>query len=585
MKTVPEGLRPEWDRKFPGRLDWELERLNAQARNIEFDEAALKNGSVELDLEWPVNGEWIPLRAVYPATYPDARPHVRLRTARETWPLRHIAPVDGSLCLLGRNPRQWRPDDGLAGLLMLQLPIALHGGGAEDPQAEPMEVWWNQDGLRESYCLVDSAWDLSGAEGGTITARVVTEPARKRFSSNGQSLPAIRMVITEVRDASGATLARWEGPLPPALTAGRDITTRWVRSPGTLRPGGTSTDLMTQLRRDHLGAQRQPHPTGNELAIRLDVFVHPIELTEGVSGDGWLVHMQWGRVRDFAQSGRKPSNPVQGAAVPVYRAGASDLGTRVPAFSALTGKKVAIVGVGAIGAPIALELARNGVAELRLMDPDVVEPGNSVRWPLGAKTWGMPKVQALAEHIAEQYPRCRVVPVHHMIGALGPNEAPVLDSFMDGADIVVDASASSMVNIVMWRRCQDRNVLMVKVAATPQVRGGTVMVHAPSGPCPTCLDIARDAGRAALPAGQTDAGNVQPIGCAEPTFPGADYDLQELSLQAVRAAIDALQEGASTSTAYSLSLRDDAGRACAPRWTMEEVLIEAACSNHLRVRE
>jgi len=463
---------------------------------------------------------------------------------------------------------------------MLQLPIALNGGGAEDPQAEPMEVWWNQDGLRESYCLVDSAWDLRSAEGGTLTARVATEPSRKRFSSNGQSLPAIRMAITEVRDASGVILAQWQGPLPPALINGRDIPMRWVRSHETLRPGGSSAELMTELRRQHLGAQRSPTPTGNELAIRLDVFVHPIELTEGVAGDGWLVCMEWGRIRDFVSSGRKQSHPVRSAAVPVYRAGPSDLGTRVPAFAALEGKTVATVGVGAIGAPIAMELARNGVAELRLMDPDVVEPGNSVRWPLGAKTWGMPKVQALAEHIAEHYPRCKVDPVHHMIGALGPNEAPVLDSFLDGVDIVVDASASSMVNIVMWRRCQDRNVPMVKVAATPQVRGGTVMVHAPSGPCPTCLDIAREAERVTRPAGYADAEQVQPIGCAEPTFPGADYDLQELSLQAVRAAIDVLQEGASTSTAYSLSLRDDAGRACAPRWMTEEVSIESTCSNH-----
>lgn len=582
MKTVPDALRPEWDRRFPGRVDWELERLNAQGRSVEFNDAKLAEGTVQVDLEWPVRGQWVPVRATFPDTYPDTRPHVQLLTGRETWPKRHVSPLDGSLCLLGRDPRQWRPDDGLAGLLMLQLETTLHGGGPEDPQGEPMEVWWNQMGLPESYCLVDSDWDLSAATEGSFKAKLVVEAPRNRAGHTGSALPAFRMVITEIRAAAGQVLASWEGSLPVELEAARSFTFKWARSGTTLVPGPTSAPELTELRRTRLGANINPAVAGHGLFVRGSAFVHRIELTEGVEGDGWLVVMEWGQLRDFTPAHGKnaPVRTPRSGNIPVYRAGLSDLGARVPAFSALAGKKVAIVGVGALGAPIAIELARNGVAELRLLDHDTVEPGNSVRWPLGAASWGRTKVQALHDHLRQHYPRCKVVPTQHMIGGLGGSDDSVLRELLDAADLVIDASASSTVNLIFWRRCQEAGLPLIKVGATPEVRGGTVMAHAASGPCPTCLSIARAAEKVETPAGEHDPLRVQPVGCAEATFLGAGFDLQELSLQAVRVAVDALRTGLATSRVYTLSLRDAADEVIPPTWIAQPIDIQGGCPSH-----
>lgn len=582
MKIVPDALRPEWDRRFRGRLDWELERMNAQGRNVEFDDAKLAEGTVQVDLEWPVRRQWIPVRATFPDTYPDTRPHVQLLSDRETWPARHVSPLDGSLCLLGRDPRQWRPDDGLAGLLMLQLETALHGGGPEDPQAEPMEVWWNQNALPDSYCLVDSAWDLSAATDGFLKAKIFVEAARNRPGHAGGALPAFHMAITEVRTTEGTVLASWEGPLPAELEAARALTFKWARSTKTLVPGPNSGPALTELRRTRLGANITPTLAAHGLSMRCSAFVHPIELTEGIEGDGWLVVMEWGLPRDFmpAHGRSSPARAPQSRNVPVYRGGMGDLGARVPAVSALAGKKVVIVGVGALGAPIAIELARNGVAELRLIDHDNVEPGNSIRWPLGAASWGQPKVQALHGHVKLHYPRCKVVPILHMIGGLGASDDSVLRDSLNGADLVIDASASSTVNLILWRRCRDASLPLIKVGATPEVRGGTVMAHAIGGPCPTCLWIARAAKSVETPSGEHDPLRVQPIGCAEPTFLGAGFDLQELSLQTVRIAIAALRTGLAKSQVYTLNLRNAADEEIAPTWITQGIEIQEGCPSH-----
>jgi molybdopterin/thiamine biosynthesis adenylyltransferase len=580
MSAVPDNLRPGWDRRFPGRLDWEIERLRAQARNVHIDQGKLASGTVQVDLEWPVRGAWIPVQASFPDSYPDTRPHVLLKTDRGSWPLRHVSPLDGSLCLLGRDPRQWRPEDGLAGLLMLQLETVLHGGGAEDPQAEPMEFWWNQEGLPDSYCLIDSDWDLSSASSGTLSARLVVEIPRVR-SGSATPLPAFRLVATEVRSDKGDALGRWVGPLPMELAEGRAVTLRWVRSDTSLVPGSAVAQL-TALRDGHRLAKVSPTAVGHGVVARGAAFIHPIELTEGVEGDGWIVVMEWGQPRDFAPAHGKNAAPRSPRTrnIPVFRAGLSDMGSRVPAFAALAGKKVAIIGVGALGAPIALELARTGVEEVRLLDHDSVEPGNSVRWPLGAVAWGQPKVAALKHHIDRHYPRCNVVPVQHMVGGLGGSDDAVLSDLFAGCDLVIDASASSTVNIIVWRRTQDLVLPLIKVGATPEVRGGTVVALSAPGPCPICVPIARAAGAVEAPAGEHDPARVQPVGCAEATFVGAGYDLQELSMQAVRVAVHALQHGLTASRVYTLSLRGTDDLVIPPHWTEQSIGVQDQCQNH-----
>lgn len=583
MPWVPHALRPAWDRRFPGRLAWELDHLAEHATDLVINQTKLAEGTLEVDFNWPVREGVVPLRATYPTTFPYMRPHVQLLTDPSTWPTRHISPKEGGLCLLGRDTTQWSPGDWLADVLATQLETALHGtgGAAEDPQGEPAEYWWNQLGLHQSYCLVDSGWEFGEAAGGTLNVRIHMDPPRAREAGNPQRLPAFRMVVTEVLDNAGRHLAQWLGPLPPELQDARRLSIRWCRVDETLLPVADYHVKIQSIREACFKGPGAHTTLGHDVAIRPFVILHPVELTETRVGDGWLVGVEWGSLRAFlpARTGARHL-PIHSAIVPVYRAGVSDLGSRVPAFHAAAGKTVAIVGVGALGAPLALELARNGAAALRLLDHDVVEPGNSVRWPLGVASWGHPKVDALKAHLNRHYPRCEVLPIRHAIGGLGAPDSVVLGPLVQGAHLVVDASASEGVNRAVWDLCDQAEVTLVKLGATPSVKGGTVAVFVPGGPCPTCLHIARYHGRLQRPAGEADVSMVQPPGCGERTFVGADYDLQELSLQAMRCAIAALEQPPAEAVIFTLSLVDADDVRVAPVWVRETLAIQPECDGH-----
>lgn len=68
----------------------------------------------------------------------------------------------------------------------------------------------------------------------------------------------------------------------------------------------------------------------------------------------------------------------------------------------LRGRRVAIVGVGALGSFIADMLVRSGVQSLTLLDGDVVMPGNLVRHLVGPEAVGRSKVEAVKQHLVDR---------------------------------------------------------------------------------------------------------------------------------------------------------------------------------------
>lgn len=556
---------PEWERLFPGYMEWELACLRRRARAVRQDADKLAQGRLEVTFDWPLRGQWIPLRAVFASTHPYVRPQVMLCTPSEDWPVRHVAPDTGNICLLGRDSAQWQPEWSLADLLDNQLEVALFGGGEEDPQGEPAEYWWNQigqSGLRDSYCLVDSDWDFAATSSGDLELVVTFEPPTPHDAQ--LTLPRIRAYIRRIFNNKGHIVAEWTMPLPREIAHGRVFRVPWQRLDSVLLPRPNIGRRIVDLRREHFGGlgRREAFPGGTY--IRPFVFVHPIELDDARIGDGWLMGLEWGDAKDFRD---RPGATPKSAIVPILRAGRSDVGARVPAIAILAERKVTVVGVGALGAPIAIELARNGVRRLALLDFDVVEPGNSVRWPLGTTAWGKLKVGALKEYIEAHFPGCEVDTRSHALGMyLSPSDDEVLADVLAGSDLLIDASASHSVNRVLWDRTQRRGVPMIQLGATPEVRGGAVVHYPVGGPCVLCLQRARIAGNVDEPAGRDDERFIQPAGCGERTFVGADYDLQELSLQAIRQAVAVVSGTLRTSVVDTLDLAVEGDRSAPPAW-------------------
>jgi molybdopterin/thiamine biosynthesis adenylyltransferase len=111
-----------------------------------------------------------------------------------------------------------------------------------------------------------------------------------------------------------------------------------------------------------------------------------------------------------------------------------------PRRADLEQRRVAVVGVGAIGGVVADLLHREGVGALTLVDPDIVMPGNLVRHLAGDESVGAAKVDAVKRALHATRPAATT--------AIEPRQAAV--STIDDAcavlashDLVVDASADS----------------------------------------------------------------------------------------------------------------------------------------------
>jgi hypothetical protein len=581
--TLPPGIVPRWEQRFPGRFRYELNQLRSRGVTPEVDVAALEAGRLEMSFDWRLDGQTtIRLRAVYPDAFPHTRPQVFLLSGLDNPPVRHLSPVEKNICLLGRDTRQWLPKWSLAKLLSEQLEDALRGTGEEDPQGEPADVWWNMQGVPGAFCLIDSQWALDEVNSGTLLLRYDAQIGM----CGAHRLPIIRAVVTEVRDSNTNVIATWDGPMPPEIAVSTSsVTIPWVRLPEIILPSPELCDRVRDLRAAHQPLQRlQPHKVTSMMSADLFAIAHPVEVAHGETGIGWVLFQTSGKPNAFYRGKGKPKAPPVITTIPVFRAGPTDLGHRVPAVTLLRSKRIVIVGIGAIGAPVAIELARNGCGVLHLLEHDIIEPGNTVRWPLGASAWGQSKLAALKSFLAREYPGTAVHDRRHFVGQIAEGDAAgddeVFSALLPEVDLVIDASASHGVTTLLADRCCEYGVPLISLFATPTVEGGAVVRHVSRSGCPNCLLHAWDKGEITPPPGNgDDTGLSQPPGCAERTFVGAGYDLQELSLQTVRFVVETLSESDGlSSVVQTLSFTGEDGKRIPPVWRVDDLPAHPACS-------
>lgn len=146
----------------------------------------------------------------------------------------------------------------------------------------------------------------------------------------------------------------------------------------------------------------------------------------------------------------------------------------------LADTRVLIVGVGGLGCPASLALARAGVGHLTVVDPDAVDVTNLHRqlWHRDGDV-GTPKVTSAAAKLARAFPALKLTCAH---GRLEPGNAQAL---FEAHDLVIDATDGIDVKFLL----SDAAVRTGK----PLVYGGVLrmqgqaMLIAPGGPCLRCL--------------------------------------------------------------------------------------------------
>lgn len=554
-------LGPWWER-YPGRLEWELAELDAAGIAYTIDEVARAAGII-LRVEMEVDGEPLQLVVVFPDLYPDFRFEVHAPGLDLD---HHQNPFNKNLCMIGRDTANWLPEDTLASYLQHRLPLVLRSGRSDDPaevrgveeqQAEPFSDYYRY--RAPANVMIDSSWSLDlDVDGGALVIGIDEER------------PAVRGAVLEVYAESGELLASADDAFIQRYAHKRKIKGRWVRCPAAIRQENEKAFLQELGAYDKRLVRAKWQRTDSEHHDIVGV-VFPEEVGWRASADGWvfLVRAQ--------QSMGSPDYYFARAG----RAGRSDLSARVPDLASLADRRIAVIGLGALGMPSAIEFARAGVGELRVLDGDVVDPGITVRWPLGLGSAGLSKTVALKRFLNSDYPYTKVVDYDHWLGRVRyagesssePTDLSILSEMLDGVDLVYDATAEEGVHYFLDRLCREWKIPYICVSATNGAWGGRVVRILPTADmgCWSCLLAAGADGTIPWPAADPSE-PIQPAGCASPTFTGTGFDLAQVNLMAVRLAISTLVDcgtDGNRNMGWDVAigaLRDANGCPTVPRW-------------------
>ena len=454
------------------------------------------------------------------------------------------------------------------------------GQPIEEPQAEPYSDYYSYG--PGTLLLVDSDWSIPAhVASGYLQVGVLPPPPGLHPSQ------VLNGAVLEVQDEERAPLAITDPAIANRYTT--RLFGRWVRLSQPV-PASLSAQEIFRILRD-ADPRREPLkacPVYNG-SIKTMGAVFPEERrwrgsSEAALGDAWIFAVQF---TPSVYAGKSKKKPRQEETVFIARggfAGRADLAARVPELPPLQQHAVAVFGLGCIGAPSALEFARAGTGELRILDRDHVDPATVVRWPLGFSVAGQQKVEALGRFILANYPYTRLVTAQASIGSVrnaqGLTEQEILDTMLGGATLLYDATAEYGVQRYLADKAAEYSIPYVGVQATAGGWGGLVVRIVPGQTegCWICLQLARDpdendeAIKIPAPPADPRGGDLQPPGCATPTFTGSNFDTMEVAITGVRMAVSTLRAGLPGSYPETdwdvvvLSLRTEAGKLQLPHW-------------------
>lgn len=409
-----------------------------------------------------------------------------------------------------------------------------------DTHVEPFVSYYSYE--PEAAIRVDGGWDdITEADHGFLVLGL----------DHSYDISALRATVLEVHDEAGQVLRKAD-PAVDDLHP-RRVRGRWCRLQARPAEDGGQPTLAAAIDAwPDLARPSYEHFEGLELDVTGAVFTDGVR--PGIEGDAWMFVVRGhGRLAGGArrQTGRvapRPA-PVGPYLARAYRSGRRDFAERLVGLGALQDRTVALIGLGGVGAPSAIELAKAGLGTLRAVEFDVVEPGNAARWPLGYHAAGRAKTTALGNLLRSHWPYTELQLASWRIGGIrktGPPEWEGLRTVFGGTDLIFDATAEVGVNYFLSELSKDLGVPYLVASATEGGWGGRVGRFRPDADaaCWTCLMHHIQDGTIPSPPADPDAatGRVQPAGCVDPTFTGAGFDIATVSLAAVRLAVSTLCE-------------------------------------------
>ena len=548
-------MRELWDRT--GCIEEQLEELGENGVRFEAPQPIPEQGPVGVTVYWPLDGEHHELRVVFGDLFPFFPPTV----FAPGWDLPyHQNPLDKNLCLLGRESEFHPRSDTLYAFLTERLGAVRDTARStdveelrdrEDQQAEPITAYYD---YAPGMLVIDGTWVIPDDEEAGVLV----------VGANQPNLPTGTMVVKTVKGRGGRVLYELDEEL--SADFGVQWTGRWVRLAEHLREPDSEKYWEHLL--EMAPSARPPTNRGTDMAGRpatqeVVMVLAPEEGGwRGKPGQGWV-----GLTRI-----KHKGKPATSAFLRVGRSGRGDLAERVPELVDLPHRSVVVVGLGCIGAPLALGLAQAGVGSLGLVDGDFVDPATAVRWPLGLSVAGRLKEDVLSGFIRRQYPFSNAEPVQRGMrlgSATAPEQLKDFYNRVSAADLLVDATADLTVQHFSSQVARGLGVPYLAIGGMRGGWGGWLIRIRPgeTGGCWACArTFLVDEGKEP-PAAGLEEGMIQPQGCADRTFLGAGVDMSFIALSSTRAAFEVLADGYPNVDwdVQTIALRDPRGAGCLPQ--------------------
>lgn len=571
-----------WDR-WPWALPMEEAALQAAGFAYTIDEDQRAKGRLVMRVRVPIAGEVREVTATYPNCFPYFAPAAQLRGYR--YPRHHN--LEGFLCLLERNAEDWVPGvDTLAGLLSAQLPkiTSVNAPGVDSNERQQLEE--------------EAGEPLANFLPFMVPPNVLLRPDSVPGEDHQVGFMEVfvnsaalkRGVITgEVRAFQNHSGYRLVSMPTSAGLYDQQMRGFWARLPS--KPAVDSVLESDELRRlfwrqiiQRNGALENAARTGSKGDVIFAAAVYRDEVSWDDSKDD-VVLMR--AVITGEQTKRSPAE----SRIDFVRCDAAGERTflqRSPSLAPLRAKSVLLIGAGNVGSPVAMQLARAGLQRLTVVDHDILQVGNTVRWALGRRFAGWHKALAIAESVRHDFPLTTVEPLGLHVGGLpAPDDKPNYDDLMrsriQASDLVIDAAVHYGVSRYLADLCREMGKPLLWLSTTAGAAGGVVgrIVPGRTVGCWHCYQRSMADGTLPLPP-EGDVTGTQPAGCTHPTFVGAGVDSEEIPVLASRLAIATLcrdAPGAYRDFSWDVAVCElqTEGVPHAPRWSEHRLAIHPQC--------
>jgi integrative and conjugative element protein (TIGR02256 family) len=264
------------------------------------------------------------------------------------------------------------------------------------------------------------------------------------------------------------------------------------------------------------------------------------------------------------------------------------------------GRTISIWGCGALGANIAEWVVRAGCSKLILRDSARVKPGILVRQPFDEADIGTSKVEALEKRLKRIRTDAFEVVAHRGDVLTTALES---DDWTDGADLVIDATASGTVleKLEARRMKTNRRAPAASIVIDSRAQRG-LAVFSGATHSGGLRDVSRKAklwacDRSELStytdafwpkAPRSDLFQPEP-GCSEPTFTGSSSDVAALAATLLNAVVDDLRRGMNATAHLLRSPWMEAGRldpvARSSSWPADHVLSDSRGGYEVRISQ